>query len=180
LSEQSRKNWVRMTHPMALQSNNPVIAIYPGSFDPVTNGHLDLIARGAMIFDKLIVAVAHNMEKDPLFAVKERVELLETVTFDWKNVEVDVFDGLLMDYARSKNARVVVRGIRAVSDYEYELQMAMMNRHIEPSVETVFMLPAQQYSYLSSRLVKELARLGGTIKDLVPPIVEERLRAKVS
>jgi pantetheine-phosphate adenylyltransferase len=102
------------------------------------------------------------------------------VTFDWKNVEVDVFDGLLMDYARSKNARVVVRGIRAVSDYEYELQMAMMNRHIEPSVETVFMLPAQQYSYLSSRLVKELARLGGTIKDLVPPIVEERLRAKVS
>jgi len=120
------------------------------------------------------------MEKDPLFAVKERVELLETTTFDWKNVEVDVFDGLLMDYARSKNARVVVRGIRAVSDYEYELQMAMMNRHIEPLVETVFMLPAQQYSYLSSRLVKELARLGGAIKDLVPPIVEERLRAKVS
>ncbi|HXN19265.1 MAG TPA: pantetheine-phosphate adenylyltransferase [Candidatus Binatus sp.] len=165
---------------MASESNKPVIAIYPGSFDPVTNGHLDLIARGAMIFDKLIVAVAHNMEKDPLFAVKERVELLETVTFEWKNVEVDIFDGLLMDYARSKNARVVVRGIRAVSDYEYELQMAMMNRHIEPSVETVFMLPAQQYSYLSSRLVKELARLGGTIKDLVPPIVEERLRAKVS
>ena len=165
---------------MASESNKPVIAIYPGSFDPVTNGHLDLIARGAMIFDKLIVAVAHNMEKDPLFAVKERVELLETVTFEWKNVEVDIFDGLLMDYARSKNARVVVRGIRAVSDYEYELQMAMMNRHIEPSVETVFMLPAQQYSYLSSRLVKELARLGGTIKDLVPPIVEERLRAKVN
>jgi pantetheine-phosphate adenylyltransferase len=165
---------------MTSEGNKPVIAIYPGSFDPVTNGHLDLIARGAMIFDKLIVAVAHNMEKDPLFAVKERVELLETATFDWKNVEVDVFDGLLMDYARSKNARVVVRGIRAVSDYEYELQMAMMNRHIEPSVETVFMLPAQQYSYLSSRLVKELARLGGTIKDLVPPIVEERLRAKVS
>jgi pantetheine-phosphate adenylyltransferase len=165
---------------MTSEGKKPVIAIYPGSFDPVTNGHLDLIARGAMIFDKLIVAVAHNMEKDPLFAVKERVELLETATFDWKNVEVDVFDGLLMDYARSKNARVVVRGIRAVSDYEYELQMAMMNRHIEPSVETVFMLPAQQYSYLSSRLVKELARLGGTIKDLVPPIVEERLRAKVS
>jgi pantetheine-phosphate adenylyltransferase len=157
-----------------------VIAIYPGSFDPVTNGHLDLIARGAMIFDKLIVAVAHNLEKDPLFEVKERIELLEAVTFDWKNVEVDVFDGLLMEYANTKNARVVVRGIRAVSDYEYELQMAMMNRHIEPQVETVFMLPAQQYSYLSSRLVKELARLGGSVKDLVPPIVEERLRAKVS
>ena len=148
-----------------------MIAIYPGSFDPVTNGHLDLIARGAMIFDKLIVAVAHNLEKDPLFEVKERIELLEAVTFDWKNVEVDVFDGLLMEYANTKNARVVVRGIRAVSDYEYELQMAMMNRHIEPQVETVFMLPAQQYSYLSSRLVKELARLGGSVKDLVPPIV---------
>jgi pantetheine-phosphate adenylyltransferase len=180
LSRQAGKIWVRMAHPMALESNKPVIAIYPGSFDPVTNGHLDLIARGTMIFDKLIVAVAHNLEKDPLFAVKERIELLEAVTFDWKNVEVDVFDGLLMDYARSKNARVVVRGIRAVSDYEYELQMAMMNRHIEPLVETVFMLPAQQYSYLSSRLVKELARLGGNIKDLVPPMVEERLRAKVS
>ena len=149
---------------MASEGNKPVIAIYPGSFDPVTNGHLDLIARGAMIFDRLIVAVAHNMEKDPLFAVKERVELLETATFDWKNVEVDVFDGLLMDYARSKNARVVVRGIRAVSDYEYELQMAMMNRHIEPSVETVFMLPAQQYSYLSSRLVKELRDWAGQLR----------------
>jgi len=165
---------------MPFEGNKPVIAVYPGSFDPVTNGHLDLIARGAMIFDKLIVAVAHNLEKDPLFAVKERVELLEAVTFDWKNVEVDVFDGLLMEYANTKNARVVVRGIRAVSDYEYELQMAMMNRHIEPQVETVFMLPAQQYSYLSSRLVKELARLGGPVKDLVPPLVEERLRAKVS
>src|SRR6202162_3607712 len=131
-----------MTGPMAHERNKSIIAIYPGSFDPVTNGHLDLIARGAMIFDKLIVAVAHNMEKDPLFAVKERVELLETATFDWKNVEVDVFDGLLMDYARSQHARVGVRGIRAVSDYEYELQMAMMNRNIEPLVETVFMLPA--------------------------------------
>src|ERR1700726_1044588 len=167
---------------MTSEGNKPVIAIYPGSFDPVTNGHLDLIGRGAMIFDQLIVAVAHNLEKDPLFAVKERVELLETTTFDWKNVEVDVFDGLLMDYARSKNARVVVRGIRAVSDYEYELQMAMMNRKIEPQIETVFMLPAEAYSFLSSRLVKELARLGGLerLKDLVPPVVEERLRAKVS
>jgi pantetheine-phosphate adenylyltransferase len=165
---------------MVSETNRPVIAIYPGSFDPVTNGHLDLIARGAMIFDKLIVAVAQNLEKDPLFAVKERIDMLEAVTCDWKNVEVDVFDGLLMEYARSKNARVVVRGIRAVSDYEYELQMAMMNRHIEPQVETVFMLPAQQYSYVSSRLVKELARLGGHVKDLVPQLVEERLRAKVS
>ncbi len=160
--------------------SSPVTAIYPGSFDPVTNGHLDLIARGAVIFDKLIVAVARNLEKDPLFPVKERVEMLEAVTFDWKNVEVEIFEGLLMDYARARNAKVVLRGIRAVSDYEYELQMAMMNRKIEPQIETVFMLPGEAYSYLSSRLVKELARLGGPVKGLVPPLVEERLRSKVS
>lgn len=168
-----------MTHRMETERSNSVIAVYPGSFDPVTNGHLDVIARGAKIFDRLIVAVARNLEKDPLFAVKERVEMLESVTFDWKNVEVDVFDGLLMEYAREKGARVVVRGIRAISDYEYELQMAMMNRKIEPQIETVFMLPGEAYSYLSSRIVKELARLGGSVKGLVPPIVEERLRAKV-
>jgi pantetheine-phosphate adenylyltransferase len=160
--------------------SKPVTAVYPGTFDPVTNGHLDLIARGAMIFDRLIVAVAQNLEKEPLFAVKERVEMLEAVTFELKNVEVEVFDGLLMEYARSRSAGVVMRGIRAVSDYEYELQMAMMNRKIEPEIETVFMLPAEAYSYISSRLVKELARLGGPVKDLVPPLVVERLRAKVS
>lgn len=163
---------------MDSNSPRPVTAIYPGSFDPVTNGHLDLITRASNIFDKLIVAVAHNFEKDPLFTEKERVEMLETVTFKWTNVEVDVFDGLLMDYARAKNANVIVRGIRAVSDYEYELQMAMMNRKIEPDVETVFMLPAEQYSYLSSRLVKELARFGGPIKEFVPSIVQERLSVK--
>ena len=163
---------------MDSNSPRPVTAIYPGSFDPVTNGHLDLITRASNIFDKLIVAVAHNFEKDPLFTEKERVEMLETVTFKWTNVEVDVFDGLLMDYARAKNANVIVRGIRAVSDYEYELQMAMMNRKIEPDVETVFMLPAEQYSYLSSRLVKELARFGGPIKEFVPVIVQERLSVK--
>ncbi|HSY57987.1 MAG TPA: pantetheine-phosphate adenylyltransferase, partial [Terriglobales bacterium] len=158
----------------------PVVAIYPGTFDPVTNGHLDLISRGAAIFDRLIVGISRNLEKDPLFAVKERVEMLEAVTFEWKNVEVEVFDGLLMDYARAKNARVILRGIRAVSDYEYELQMAMMNRKIEPQIETVFMLPAVAYSFLSSRLVRELARLGApVVKDLVPALVEERLRAKV-
>ena len=159
--------------------SKPVTAIYPGSFDPVTNGHLDLIARGAMIFDQLIVAVAQNLEKEPLFAVKERVEMLESVTFEWKNVEVDTFDGLLVEFARNQGASVIMRGIRAVSDYEYELQMAMMNRKIEPDIETVFMLPAEAYSYISSRLVKEIARLGGPVKDLVPPLVVERLRAKV-
>jgi pantetheine-phosphate adenylyltransferase len=165
---------------MAHEITRPVVAIYPGTFDPVTNGHLDLISRGAAIFDKLIVGISQNLEKDPLFAVSERVEMLEAVTFDWKNVEVEVFDGLLMDYARAKNARVILRGIRAVSDYEYELQMAMMNRKIEPQIETVFMLPAVAYSFLSSRLVRELARLGApVVKDLVPALVEERLRAKV-
>ena len=164
---------------MAPESKKPVIAVYPGSFDPVTNGHLDLIERGAQIFDQLIVAIARNLEKDPLFAVKERVEMLEVVTFELKNVEVAVFDGLLMNFAREQDARVILRGIRAVSDYEYELQMAMMNRKIEPQIETVFMLPGEAYSYLSSRLVKELARLGGPVKGLVPPIVEERLRSKV-
>ena len=157
-----------------------MIAIYPGTFDPVTNGHLDLISRGAAIFDRLIVGISQNLEKDPLFALRERVEMLEAVTFEWRNVEVDVFDGLLMDYARAKGARVILRGIRAVSDYEYELQMAMMNRKIEPQIETVFMLPAVAYSFLSSRLVRELARLGApVVKELVPALVEERLRAKV-
>jgi pantetheine-phosphate adenylyltransferase len=165
---------------MAIERAKGVTAIYPGSFDPVTNGHLDLIARGAKIFDRLVVAVARNLDKDPLFTVPERVEMLEAVTFEWKNVEVEVFDGLLMEFARTKGARVVLRGIRAVSDYEYELQMAMMNRKIEPEIETVFMMPGEAYSYVSSRLVRELARLHGPIQGLVPPIVEERLRAKVN
>ena len=164
---------------MDTQRNKKVIAIYPGSFDPVTNGHLDLIARAAMIFDKVVVAVTRNPDKDALFEVKERVEMLEAVTFDWKNVEVDVFDGLLVDFARSRSAGVILRGIRAVSDYEYELQMAMMNRKLESQIETVFMLPAEAYSSVSSRLVKELARLRGPIKGFVPALVEQRLREKL-
>jgi pantetheine-phosphate adenylyltransferase len=164
---------------MAPDANKRITAVYPGSFDPVTNGHLDLIERGAIIFDRVVVAVTHNLEKDPLFGIQERIEMLEVVTNEWKNVAVEMFDGLLVDYARAKGARVIMRGIRAVSDYEYELQMAMMNRKIEPQIETVFMLPGEPYSYLSSRLVKELARLGGPVKGLVPPLVEERLRAKV-
>jgi pantetheine-phosphate adenylyltransferase len=156
------------------------VAIYPGSFDPVTNGHLDLIERGEKMFDLVIVAVLKNTEKQPLFSVDERVEMLREVTKQWPGVEVDVFEGLLVDYARSRGAGVILRGIRAVSDYEYELQMALMNRKLEPRLETVFMLPGLSYSYLSSKLVREIAQLGASLKGLVPPIVEERLRAKVS
>ena len=157
----------------------PVLAIYPGSFDPVTNGHLDLIERGSTIFDRLIVAVLRNLEKDPLFSTAERVEMLREATRNYSNVEIDLFDGLLVDYVRARGAQVILRGIRAISDYEYELQMAMMNRRLAPHVETVFMMPAEQYSYLSARLVREIARLGGKVQGLVPAVVETRLRAKV-
>ena len=156
------------------------IAIYPGSFDPVTNGHLDLIERGEKMFDLLIVAVLRNAEKEPLFSVAERVEMLREVTKQWPGVEIDVFDGLLVEYARKRGAGVILRGIRAVSDYEYELQMALMNRKLEPRLETVFMLPGLSYSYLSSKLVREIAQLGGSLKGLVPEVVEQRLRSKVS
>ena len=156
-----------------------IVAVYPGSFDPVTNGHLDLIARGAKIFDHLIVAVLQNREKAPLFSAEERVQMLREVTKQWASGEVDIFDGLLVEYVQRRQARVILRGIRAVSDYEYELQMALMNRRLEPQVETVFMMPDARYSYLSSHLVREIAQFGGRIEGLVPPLVEERLRAKV-
>ena len=157
-----------------------ITAIYPGSFDPVTNGHVDLIERASRLFDRLFVALLLNPEKDPLFSIEERVEMLKEVVKHLPNVKVETFGGLLVDYARRKKARVLLRGIRAVSDYEFELQMALMNRQLEPEIETVFMLPAEAYSYLSSRLVKEVARLGGSIKDLVPMAVEERIRTKVA
>ena len=157
-----------------------VLAIYPGSFDPVTNGHLDLIERASNIFGRLIVAVLRNDDKAPLFSLAERMEMLRESTHAFPNVEVDSFDGLLVDYARRVDARVLLRGIRAVSDYEYELQMAMMNRRLEPGLETMFMLPAEAYSFVSSRLVKELARLRGPIKGFVPALVEQRLRDKLN
>ena len=156
-----------------------VIAIYPGSFDPPTNGHLDLIARGSQIFDELIVAVLRNAEKSPLFSLAERRLMLEALTERFKNVQVDTFDGLTVDYATKMGASAVLRGIRAISDYEYELQMALMNRKLRPDLETVFMMPAEKYSYLSSKLVREVAQLGGSVKDLVPEVVEQRLREKL-
>lgn len=154
------------------------LIIYPGSFDPPTNGHLDLITRASNLFGEVVVAVLAHDSKHPLFSVKERLEMLREVSGHLPNVSVDSFDGLLVDYAHRKNAQLILRGIRAVSDYEYELQMALMNRKLNPDIETIFMLPAETYSYLSSRLVKEVLRLGGDIQDLVPPLVEKRLKAK--
>jgi len=156
-----------------------VIAIYPGSFDPPTNGHLDLVDRGSKIFDELVVAILRNPEKAPLFNVSERVAMLEVLTGEYSNVRVDTFDGLTMDYAVNVGASCVLRGIRALSDYEYELQMALMNRKLRPEIETVFMMPAEKYSYLSSRLVREVAQLGGSVKGLVPELVEQNLRGKL-
>jgi pantetheine-phosphate adenylyltransferase len=156
-----------------------VKAIYPGSFDPLTNGHLDLIERGSKIFDELVVAVLKNSEKSPLFTVEERVDMLKSTTKQYSNVTIDTFDGLLVDYVSRQKARVVLRGIRAISDYEYELQMALMNRKLYPELETVFMMPAVSYSFVSSRLVKEIAQLGGSVTGLVPKVVEERLLKKL-
>ena len=158
-------------------------AIYPGSFDPVTNGHLDIIERGSKLFDEIIIAVLVNHEKRALFTVEERREMLEEVLTLVESggcrLRVGSFQGLLMRYAVEQQADAVVRGIRAISDYEYELQMALMNRRQEPAIETVFMLAAESYSYVSSRLVKEVYSLGGTIEGLVPAMVEERMRVKL-
>ncbi len=156
-----------------------VIAVYPGSFDPITNGHLDLIERGARLFDRLIVAILRNETKQPLFTVEERMEMLREVVCAYPNVEVGSFDGLLVDYARARGASVLLRGIRAISDYEYELQMALMNRRLAPEIETVFLMAGEAYSFISSRLVKEVIALGGDINGLVPPSVEVRLKDRV-
>lgn len=157
-------------------------AIYPGSFDPVTNGHLDIIERGCKLFDEIIIAILVHPDKQPLFSVEERSEIILEATQEIETgacrLMVDNFQGLLVNYAFEKNADAIVRGIRAVSDYEYELQMALMNRRLEPRIETVFMMPAEAYSYVSSRLVKEIFQLGATIKGLVPAMVEARMKSK--
>jgi pantetheine-phosphate adenylyltransferase len=164
---------------MAAQPGH-VTGIYPGSFDPITNGHLDLIERSSHVVDRLIVAVLNNEQKNPMFSVGERAEMvLEAVSGRFSNVEVDTFGGLLVDYAAGRSATLIVRGIRAISDYEHELQMALMNRRLRPEIETVFLMAGEQFSFLSSRLVKEVIRLGGDVTGLVPKTVEKRLRARL-
>ncbi len=154
------------------------LAIVPGSFDPLTNGHVDVVLRTARLFDRVIVAVLLNTEKTPMFSAADRVAMIREVFSGQPNVEVDSFDGLLVEYARRHGAAAIVRGLRAVSDFENEFQMTLMNRHLEPGVETVFMMPSEQFTYLSSRLTKEVFRLGGSVHGLVPPAVERWMQAK--
>jgi len=161
-----------------MSSHSPRVAIYPGSFDPLTSGHVDIIERGSHIFDSIIVAILANAEKVPLFTENERIAIIKEVFKDNKHVQVETFKGLLVDYAQMKKATVLVRGLRAVSDFEYEFQMALMNRHLAPGLETVFMMPDEKYTFVSSRLIKEVFMLGGEVAGLVPPLVEEKLRAK--
>ena len=153
-------------------------AVYPGSFDPITNGHVDIINRGLKIFDKILVAVLENPKKTPLFTTKERISMIKEVFSDQKNVEVKAFKGLLVEFAKKNEAKIVIRGLRAISDFEYEFQMALMNRKLNPEIETFFMMPNVSYTFLSSKLVKEIFMLGGCLKDLVPVHVEKKLREK--
>ena len=162
---------------MALKPSQ-LIGIYPGSFDPLTNGHLDLIERSSRLVDRLIVAILRNETKQPLFSVAERIQMIHEAS-PQPNVEVDSFDGLLVDYARTRKATLIIRGIRAISDYEYELQMALMNRRLRPEIETMFLMAGEENSFISSRLVKEVFRLGGNISGMVPPLVEQRMRDRV-
>ena len=157
---------------------NGRLAIFPGSFDPLSNGHVDIILRSAHLFERIVVAVLVNADQQPLFSADERLGIIREVFREYPNVEVDSFNGLLVDYARRRRASAIVRGMRAVSDFEHEFQMALMNRHLEPTLETVFMMPAEQYTYLSSRLIKEVFSLGGDVRGLVPPAVERWMRRK--
>jgi len=163
-----------------LKQAGKLVAIYPGSFDPITNGHLDLIARASRLVGKLIVAVLRNQGKSPLFSIEERTEMLREVACPYSNVEIGSFDGLLVDYAAQRGANLIFRGIRAISDYEHELQMALMNRRLRPEIETAFLMSGEAYSFVSSHLVKEVASLGGDVSGLVPPVVAERLKRRVA
>ncbi|HUL78982.1 MAG TPA: pantetheine-phosphate adenylyltransferase [Vicinamibacteria bacterium] len=163
---------------MTKKRPNGSLAVFPGSFDPITNGHLDIVDRGLAVFDRVRMAILMNPEKRPLFSVEERVALIREAYRGNPRVEVDTFSGLLVDYAQRVGASVIIRGIRAISDFEYEFQMALMNRRLNPRIETVFMMPAESYSYVSSRIVKEVFQLGGRVSDLVPPVVERRLSEK--
>ena|SRR5512143_1681055 len=154
------------------------LAVFPGSFDPITNGHLDIVERGLRIFDRVRMAILINVDKQPLFTVEERLAIIREAYRADPRVEVDTFSGLLVDYAERVGASVIIRGIRAISDFEYEFQMALMNRRLNPQIETVFMMPAESYSYVSSRLVKEVFQLGGRVTDVVPPVVERKLSEK--
>jgi pantetheine-phosphate adenylyltransferase len=154
------------------------IAVYPGSFDPVTKGHLDIINRALEFVDELVIAILINPEKKALFSVKERMEMIRNCIPKNDSVQIDQFDGLLVEYARKKNAQMIIRGLRAVSDFDYEFQMALMNRRLEPQIETVFLVPAEQYSYVSSRMVKEISQLGGSVRGLVPDEVEKKMQKK--
>ena len=153
-------------------------AVYPGTFDPITNGHLDILSRGGKMFDRIVVAILRNPDKDPLFPLEERMEILKAVVSRWSNVSVESFEGLLVDFARDRGAQVIVRGLRALSDFEYEFQMTLMNQRLGPGIQTVFMMPSEAYSYVSSRLVKEVARLGGDVTGLVPEDVASRLKKR--
>jgi pantetheine-phosphate adenylyltransferase len=168
-----------MSHDAPMFSVKPIVAIYPGSFDPLTNGHLDLISRSAKLAGCLVVAVLKNSQKQPLFAVEERVEMIREAVGEKTNVEVDAFDGLLVDYAAQRGANVIVRGIRAISDYEAELRMALMNRRLRPETETIFLMAGEEFSYVSSRMIKEIFTLGGDVSSFVPPSVAERLHRKL-
>jgi pantetheine-phosphate adenylyltransferase len=161
------------------QSRSARVALFPASFDPVTNGHLDIIRRSLHVFDHLIVAIAHNVAKAGTFTVEERLEILSNVLGEEPRIEITAFEGLLVDFCRRAGAGVVIRGLRAMSDYEYEFEMALMNKHLNPDIETVFMMASQEYLYVSSSRLKELARFGGDVGDFVPPIVEKRLREKL-
>jgi pantetheine-phosphate adenylyltransferase len=154
------------------------LAIYPGSFDPITNGHLDLIKRGLGLFDKIVVAILINSSKNPLFSVEERIEILKESLKDLPNIEVDTFSGLLVDYAARKKATAILRGMRAVSDFEYEFQLALMNRRLNRKVETVFLMTGLRWIFTSSSIIKEAARFGGDISDMVPPFADEKLKEK--